>query len=57
MDKFIKQIEKDGYCKVPQVFRPAQVQKALSLAKKWYERTKDSLADNLPDLAKNDHFA
>ena len=54
MDELRKQIEKDGYCKSPQVYPLEQVQKALSLAQDWYERTKDSLADNLPALAKND---
>lgn len=56
MQSFIQQIEKDGYCKIPQVYRPEQAQKTLFLAKEWYERTKDSLADSLPALAKNDHF-
>jgi ectoine hydroxylase-related dioxygenase (phytanoyl-CoA dioxygenase family) len=56
MNDYIQQIEKNGYCLIPQVFEADRVRKALRLSQEWYERTKDTLAENLPALAKNDPF-
>jgi hypothetical protein len=52
LKSLIKRIETSGYCRIPQVYGPQQVQRALELSKHWYERTKDELADNLPNLAR-----
>ena len=56
MNNWIHQIEEQGYCRIPQVFSPSQVETALALVKEWHNRTKDSLSSNLPALAKNDPF-
>ena len=53
VENLIQQIETDGYCKIPQVYRPEQVQKALALAGEWKERAERSLSDNVPYLNRN----
>ena len=52
-EDIIQQIEKNGYCKIPQVYSPEQVQKALTLAIEWKERAEQSLSDNVPFLNRN----
>jgi hypothetical protein len=55
-EKFIQQIEQDGYCIIPQVFAKEDVAKWLALTKEWYEKTKDSYSGNLSALTKNDLY-
>src|SRR5688572_12517609 len=54
--KLIKDIETNGYCSIPQLYTPEQIQKALELTEYWFEHTKDRLAANRPSLAKDDPF-
>lgn len=56
MQQWIDQIERDGYCHLQQVYSPEQVAEALRLVNVWYERTKDTLSENKPNLARNDKF-
>ena len=56
MKNYVKQIETDGYCKIPQVYSPEQVRKTLDLARTWYDKSKNKLAKDRPALAKNDPF-
>lgn len=50
MNDYIKQIEIDGFCKIPQVYDAKQVSEALTLAKEWQQKTIDTLTDNIPFL-------
>lgn len=52
----IHDLSTNGYCRLRQVYEPEQIQKTLELSRYWYEQTKESLASNLPNLAKNDPF-
>jgi len=49
----IQQIERDGFCKIPQVYSQAQIEKALKLTLDWQRRGEDSLSDNIPFLNRN----
>jgi ectoine hydroxylase-related dioxygenase (phytanoyl-CoA dioxygenase family) len=46
----IEQLEKTGYCLMPQVFSKDQVAKALELTKKTFEDTKSVQSDRMPFL-------
>jgi len=52
----IEQIEREGYCRIPQAIPREGVQKALELVKHWHAETRDKLAENKPYLAKEDTF-
>ena len=56
LQELAKQLETNGYCHIPHLYTRDQVQKALNLARHWYEKTKDHLAENRPSLAKDDPF-
>ena len=56
LETLIEKVDQDGYCSIPQVYKPEQVQKTLELSIYWHEQTKEELADDLPSLAKNDPF-
>jgi len=49
----LKQIKLQGYCHLPQVYSKEVIDKALKLVKDWHEKTKDTLPQNLPNLAKD----
>lgn len=55
-EEIVERIETDGFCRIPQVYTPEQVQATLDLAQDWYEKTKDTLADDRPALAREDPF-
>ncbi|TNE60749.1 MAG: hypothetical protein EP344_06825 [Bacteroidetes bacterium] len=56
LEKCIQQIEKDGYCIIPQVYSPEYVQKGLDLTKQWYEKSKDNVSSKLSALTQNDLY-
>jgi len=56
VETLIIKIDEEGYCAIPQVYGSEQVEKTLELSIYWREKTKESLADDLPSLAKNDPF-
>lgn len=49
----IAAIERDGYCYVPQMFRPEQVSTALERIRHWFDHTLASQSDRMPFLNKN----
>lgn len=48
----IERIEIDGYYRIPGVYDSNQVRETLDRTIYWYERSKNGLADNLPNLAR-----
>lgn len=55
-DLLIMELQTKGYCKIPQLYNADQVAKTLELSRFWHEKTKDDLAENLPNLAKDSPF-
>jgi len=53
MQKLIAQIEREGYCSIPQVYKRAEMDKALELVLKWKKETEDTLAEDIPFLNRN----
>jgi ectoine hydroxylase-related dioxygenase (phytanoyl-CoA dioxygenase family) len=52
MQEKIKQLETDGYCKIPNVYRPEEIKEALDLVIYWKGKTESTLTKDLPGLAK-----
>lgn len=50
LEQLIKQLDREGYCKIPQVYRPLDVEKALDLVVEWEKKTEGKLAANVPYL-------
>ena len=55
-EKWIQEIEKNGYCRIPQVYSPEEVKKWLDLTREWYEKTKGEVSSNLSALTQNDLY-
>lgn len=53
---YISQIEKHGYCIIPQVYGPAEVQEGLNKTRHWFEKSKNSVSGRLSALTKNDLY-
>ncbi len=53
MQAYIRQLEVQGYCLIPQVYPPEQVDQTLHLVKAWHERTRDRVGQNLSRLFRN----
>jgi ectoine hydroxylase-related dioxygenase (phytanoyl-CoA dioxygenase family) len=50
---YTDQIKKEGYCIIPQVFNPEQINHLLTLIKSTYEKTKDEISQDTPYLNTN----
>ena len=50
MKEEIKQVEANGYCKIPQFYAKSETDKALELVLEWEKKTEGALADNIPFL-------
>ena len=53
MVDYIKQIEEKGYCRIPQVLSPEQVQQAMDLTRDWHQKSANSQSENVPFLNRN----
>ena len=51
MDKYISEIEDKGFCRIPQVLSPKQVQETLDLILEWHRRTQDAIT-KVPNMAR-----
>ena len=47
---YTDQIKKEGYCVIPQVFTSNQINQLLTLVKNTYERTKDEISQDTPEV-------
>lgn len=50
MEETIKQIEKDGYCRIPAVYGSGEIKRLLELVLLWHEKTRATLSTNVPYL-------
>lgn len=56
-EKYIQQLQTEGYCRIPQVYSADEVKEALDLTKYWYEKSKDSVSTaTLSALSKKDMY-
>jgi len=46
----IKQLENDGYCRLPQLITASEIEESLSLDREWFVRSENSSSDNVPFL-------
>ncbi len=49
----IKQIEQDGYTVIPSVYDMTTIKKLLALCNEWYDKTADTISENVPFLNRN----
>ena len=52
-DPLIEQLDRAGYCKIPQVFRPSETKRALGLVLEWENKMQGKLGANVPYLNQN----
>jgi len=53
LEKYIQQIEKDGYALIPAVYDASTISKLLLLCKQWYDDTKNNTSKDVPYLNNN----
>ena len=56
LDSLVMELQTKGYCRIRQLFNADLISKTLELSRYWYKATKEQLAENLPNLAKNDPY-
>jgi hypothetical protein len=56
MKEYIDQLEAEGFCRIPQLVPPRQIEKALQLTQAWHEATKDMLPHTVPYLTRGQHI-
>ena len=55
-EKWIQEIKTQGYCRIPQVYSPEEVEKGLEMTRYWYEKSKGQVSSRLSALTKNDLY-
>lgn len=49
----IARLEADGYCRLPGIYDPARLRRALDLVDEWWGRTQGRVTRDLPEMAKD----